>query len=54
MLTSAWLLRRLGLLTVALSIFGLALYAQVSDRNAKVPLAVGGGESTFAFDWAPE
>jgi hypothetical protein len=51
MLTSAWLLRRLGLLTVALSIFGLALCAQVSDRNAKVPLAVGGGESTFAFDW---
>lgn len=51
MLTTTWILRRPGLLALAVLIFAIALCAQGSDPDAKVALAAKGGESTVGFDW---
>jgi hypothetical protein len=51
MVSAKSLLLRLVLLTMALAVAPVAVWAQVSDTSHEVTFTAGGGKSTFAFRW---
>jgi len=51
MVSAKFLLLRLVLLTMALAVAPVAVWAQVLDTSHEVTFTAGGGKSTFAFRW---